>query len=55
MPDVKEKCAQLGFDPVADKPDEFAAYIKKEVDKVGQGDQGRQDPADPVSRRPDVA
>ncbi len=31
--DVKEKCAQLGFDPVADKPDEFAAYIKKEVDK----------------------
>ena len=33
MPDVKEKCAQLGFDPVADKPDEFAAYIKKEVEK----------------------
>jgi len=33
LPDVKEKCAQLGFDPVADKPDEFAAYIKKEVDK----------------------
>jgi tripartite-type tricarboxylate transporter receptor subunit TctC len=36
MPDVKEKCAQLGFDPVADKPDEFAAYIKKEVDKWGK-------------------
>jgi tripartite-type tricarboxylate transporter receptor subunit TctC len=33
MPDVKEKCTQLGFDPVADKPDEFAAYIKKEVEK----------------------
>ena len=33
LPDVKEKCAQLGFDPVADKPDEFAAYIKKEVEK----------------------
>jgi tripartite-type tricarboxylate transporter receptor subunit TctC len=33
MPDVKEKCAQLGFDPVADKPDEFVAYIKKEVEK----------------------
>jgi tripartite-type tricarboxylate transporter receptor subunit TctC len=36
LPDVKEKCAQLGFDPIADKPDEFAAYIKKEVDKWGK-------------------
>ena len=36
LPDVKEKCAKLGFDPVADKPDEFAAYIKKEVDKWGK-------------------
>jgi tripartite-type tricarboxylate transporter receptor subunit TctC len=33
LPDVKEKCATLGFDPVADTPDEFKAYIKKEVDK----------------------
>jgi len=37
MPDVKAKCAQLGFDPVADSPSEFAAYIKKEVDKWGKG------------------
>ena len=36
MPDVKEKCAQLGFDPVADTPEEFTAYIKKEVDKWGK-------------------
>src|SRR4029077_3990370 len=36
MPDVKEKCAQLGFDTVANKPEEFAAYIKKEVDKWGK-------------------
>jgi tripartite-type tricarboxylate transporter receptor subunit TctC len=36
MPDVKEKCAQLGFDPVADTPDEFSAYIKKEVEKWGR-------------------
>ncbi len=36
LPDVKEKCAQLGFDPVADKPDEFAAYVKKEVEKWGK-------------------
>jgi tripartite-type tricarboxylate transporter receptor subunit TctC len=35
MPDVKAKCAQLGFDVVADKPAEFAAYIKKEVEKWG--------------------
>jgi tripartite-type tricarboxylate transporter receptor subunit TctC len=36
MPDVVQKCAQLGFDPVADKPDAFAAYIKKEVEKWGR-------------------
>ena len=36
MPDVKEKCAQLGFDAVANKPEEFADYIKKEVDKWGK-------------------
>jgi tripartite-type tricarboxylate transporter receptor subunit TctC len=35
LPDVKAKCAQLGFDPVANMPEEFAAYIKKEVDKWG--------------------
>jgi len=33
LPDVKEKCAQIGFDVVANKPDEFAGYIKKEVAK----------------------
>jgi tripartite-type tricarboxylate transporter receptor subunit TctC len=33
LPDVKEKCAQLSFDPVANSPAEFSAYIKKEVDK----------------------
>lgn len=36
MPDVKAKCAQLGFDVVANKPDEFTAYIKKEVAKWGK-------------------
>ena len=36
LPDVKEKCAQLGFDPVANTPEEFAGYIKKEVDKWGK-------------------
>ena len=36
LPDVKEKCAQLGFEVVANKPDEFGAYIKKEVDKWGK-------------------
>ena len=33
MPDVKEKCAQLGFDVVANSPDKFAEYIKAEVEK----------------------
>jgi tripartite-type tricarboxylate transporter receptor subunit TctC len=36
MQDVKDKCAQLGFDPVADSPDHFAEYIKKEVEKWGK-------------------
>ena len=36
LPDVKAKCAQLGFDVVANKPDEFAAYIKSEVAKWGK-------------------
>ena len=33
LPDVQAKCAQLGFDVVANKPDEFATYIKAEVEK----------------------
>jgi tripartite-type tricarboxylate transporter receptor subunit TctC len=33
LPDVKEKCAQLGFDVVADTTAEFAAYIKTDVEK----------------------
>jgi tripartite-type tricarboxylate transporter receptor subunit TctC len=36
LPDVKEKCAQLGFDSVADSPEHFSAYIKKEVEKWGR-------------------
>ena len=33
LPDVKEKCAQLGFDVVANTPAEFATYIKTDVAK----------------------
>jgi tripartite-type tricarboxylate transporter receptor subunit TctC len=33
LPDVKEKCAQLGFDVVANTPEQFAAYIKADVEK----------------------
>jgi tripartite-type tricarboxylate transporter receptor subunit TctC len=33
LPDVKAKCADLGFDPVADTQAEFATYIKTDVDK----------------------
>jgi tripartite-type tricarboxylate transporter receptor subunit TctC len=33
LPDVKEKCATLGFDVVANSPQEFAAYIKADVEK----------------------
>ena len=33
LPDVQDKCAQLGFDVVANSPQEFAGYIKSEVEK----------------------
>ena len=33
LPDVKERLAGLGFEPVANTPEEFAAYIRSEVNK----------------------
>ena len=48
LPDVKAKCAELGFDIVADKPAEFAVYIKKEVDKWRKVIHRRKNCADPV-------
>ncbi len=33
LPDVKEKLANLGFDPIGNTPDAFAAWIKTEVAK----------------------
>ncbi|MBV9346500.1 MAG: tripartite tricarboxylate transporter substrate binding protein [Pseudolabrys sp.] len=36
MEDVKKKCADLGFDVVANTPEQFTAYIKAEVDKWGR-------------------
>jgi len=36
QPDVRERLAQLGFRPVADTPDEFAARIKLEIDRWGK-------------------
>ncbi|HTP92999.1 MAG TPA: tripartite tricarboxylate transporter substrate-binding protein, partial [Xanthobacteraceae bacterium] len=32
-PDVVAKCKEVGLEIVADTPAEFAAYIKKDVDK----------------------
>jgi tripartite-type tricarboxylate transporter receptor subunit TctC len=32
-PDVKEKFAALGFDPIANTPEQFAAQIKAEIAK----------------------
>jgi tripartite-type tricarboxylate transporter receptor subunit TctC len=31
MPDVKEKLASMGFDPVASTPEEFSAWIRSEI------------------------
>jgi tripartite-type tricarboxylate transporter receptor subunit TctC len=36
QPEVRERLAQLGFRPVANTPDEFAARIKVEIDKWGK-------------------
>ncbi len=33
LADVKAKCLELGFDVVADSPQDFAAYIKNDVEK----------------------
>jgi len=33
LPDVQAKCKQIGFDVVGDTPEEFSAYLKKEIDK----------------------
>ncbi len=33
LPDVKEKLAVLGFDPIGNTPDEFAAWIRSESAK----------------------
>jgi tripartite-type tricarboxylate transporter receptor subunit TctC len=33
LDDVKAKCLELGFDVVADTPQEFAVYIKNDIDK----------------------
>jgi tripartite-type tricarboxylate transporter receptor subunit TctC len=36
MENVKKRCAQLGFDPVANTPAEFATYIRADVEKWGK-------------------
>jgi tripartite-type tricarboxylate transporter receptor subunit TctC len=33
MPDVKEKLASLGFEPVGSSPEEFGAYLRSEIDR----------------------
>ena len=36
QPDLREKLAKLGFDPVANTPDEFTARLKVEIEKWGK-------------------
>ena len=36
QPDIREKLAKLGFNPVANTPDEFEARIKLEIEKWGK-------------------
>ncbi len=36
MPEVKERLAVLGFDPVSNNADQFTAYIREEVTKWAQ-------------------
>ena len=36
MPDVKQRLAAVGFVPIGDTPEEFAAYLKAESEKWGK-------------------
>ncbi len=36
LPDVKQRMAVLGFEPVANTPEEFAARIEAEIPKWGK-------------------
>jgi len=36
MPDVKQRLAAVGFVPIGDTPEEFAAYLKTESEKWGK-------------------
>ena len=36
MPDVREKLASMGFDPVASTPDQFADWIRSEIPRWGK-------------------
>ena len=36
QPDVKERLATLGFQPVANTPEDYAAYIRTEIPKWGK-------------------
>jgi tripartite-type tricarboxylate transporter receptor subunit TctC len=36
LPDVRESLAKQGFDPIANTPEEFAAWIKAELIKWGE-------------------
>ena len=36
MPDVKQRLAAVGFVPIGDTPEEFAAYLKSESEKWGK-------------------
>jgi len=36
LDDVKAKCAELGFNSVADSPQAFAVYIKQDIEKWGK-------------------
>ena len=33
LPDVQAKCKELGFDIVANTPEQFSAYLKKDIDR----------------------
>ena len=36
MPDLREKLVNLGAEPVGNRPEEFAAYIKSEAEKYAR-------------------
>ena len=49
--DVKDRLSGEGADPIASTPADFAAFVRRGGPQMGRGRQGRQHPADGITRQ----